>query len=129
MDKLSYPVLKLNANWVPFNTTTVEQSFKDVAAGAATFLRFIDDYPVIYRLEDWLNIEVEDKEDYIGVSWKLHAVRRVPIPRVIICVNYRDLVQPKALKPNLTNLRKRDQGIDQLTGEYIEDPKDGRSEE
>lgn len=96
MSILDTKVLKLDKNWKPFATTSVRQAFRDAGAGAGTLLRFKDGYPTPYRLEDWLNIEVGDKEEFIGIGGKYQGeIRKVAVPRVMICVNFDDIIREK----------------------------------
>lgn len=111
---LDNEVLKLNNCWQAIETVTVRKAFEDMAAEAATALRFHDGNPTPYRLEDWLHIPIEDKEDFIGLS---HG-RKVAIPRVIIAVNFdRLIVKPPKL--TLANLRRRDADTCQLSGRKL----------
>lgn len=102
MDILNTKVLKLDKNWRPFATTTVKQAFRDAAAGAVTLLRFHEGNPTPYRLEDWKNIEVGDKEEFIVGSGKFHnETRKISVPRVVICINFDQMIRQKQ------NLKKK----------------------
>lgn len=106
MDILDTDCLKLNKNWVPLTICTVRKAIEDAAAEAATLLRFHDGYPIPLRLQEWLQLEVNDKEEYIGISGKFHGqIRKIPVPRVIICVNF-DKFIAKEQRPNLKNLAR-----------------------
>jgi hypothetical protein len=96
MDILETRVLKLDKNWRPFATTSVKKAFLDAGAGAVTLLRFDNGYPTPFRLTDWLNIPVEDKEPYIGIGGKYHGeTRKVAVPRVVICVGFDQVILEK----------------------------------
>ena len=89
-------VLKLDKNWRPFATASIRKAFLDAGAGAVTLLRFYEGNPTPYRLEDWINIPVGEKEEYITIGGKYHGeIRKVAIPRVIICVGFDQVILQK----------------------------------
>jgi len=119
MDILDTECLKLNANWQPIEVITVRQAFLDAAAEAATLLRFEDGYPIPLRLEDWLKIEAEEGNEYVGISGKYsHDIRKVIVPRVSICVNFNRLIAEEQ-KPYGDALLRRYGGKDAVTGKPL----------
>ncbi len=96
MDILETRVLKLDRHWKPFATCSVRKAFLDAGAGAVTLLRFYEGNPTPYRLDDWLNIPVNDKEDFVTTSGKFHnEIRKVAIPRVVICISFDQMILQK----------------------------------
>jgi len=96
MDILETRVLKLDKNWRAFSTCSVRKAFLDAGAGAVTLLRFPEGKPVPYRLEDWINIPVGDKEEFVGAGGKFRGeIRKVAVPRVVICVNFDQFILQK----------------------------------
>src|SRR6478736_1465023 len=89
-------VLKLDKNWRPFATCSVKKAFLDAGAGAVTLLRFHEGNPTPYRLTDWINIPVEDGEQFISRGGKFHGeIRKIAVPRVVICVNFDQVILQK----------------------------------
>lgn len=117
MSNLDLPVLKLNKNWSPVSTIPVSKAFSDAFAGAVTFLKFQEGYPSIFRIEDWLLMEVEDGQDYITTS-KMHGLRRIACPRVCICTSY-DKLLAKEQPCTPDNLLKRYGHKDAVTGKRL----------
>lgn len=96
MDILETRVLKLDRNWRPFATCSVRKAFLDAGAGAVTLLRFHEGNPTPYRLDDWLNIPVEDKEEFVSTGGKFHGeIRKIAVPRVVICVGFDQVILEK----------------------------------
>lgn len=114
MSQLDSDVLKVNKNWAPVSVINVRKAFEDASAGAVTFLKFHEGNPTIYRLEDWLKIEPEFGEDFIGGS---HG-RRIAVPRVVICTNYDKLIA-KEQRLNLKTLARRYNYICAVTGKPL----------
>jgi hypothetical protein len=89
VDILETRVLKLDRNWRAFSTCSVRKAFLDAGAGAVTLLRFDNGNPTPFRLEDWVNLPVRDKEEFVGIGGKFHGeIRKVAVPRVVICVSF-----------------------------------------
>lgn len=117
MSILYTEVLKLDKNWRPFDTTTVKQAFRDAGAGAVTLLRFHNGFPTPYRLEDWLNIEVKDKEQFISIGGKYHGeIRKIAVPRVVICISFDQVIREK----QNVNRRKKNLSLKELAELYDE---------
>jgi 5-methylcytosine-specific restriction endonuclease McrA len=126
MSNLELPCLKLNQRWQALEIISVRQAFSDACAGAVTFLKFTPEgYPSIYRLEDWLSMDVEPGQDFITTS-KLHGLKQIAVPRVVICTHYNRLLA-KEQKCNSDNLYRRYKGKDAVTGKPL--PKDKFSRE
>lgn len=107
MSILDTECLKLNKKWLPIGVCTVRKAFEDMAAGAVTGLKFHDGYPTAYRLADWMNLPVPDKEEFVGVQGKgTHEIRKIAVPRVTIAVTY-DQLMLKEQPCDLKNLVKR----------------------
>lgn len=125
MHVLDTKVLKLDKNWMPFDTTSVRQAFRDAAAGAATLLRFADGYPIPYRIEDWVNIPVEDKEEFVGVSAGIgRGIKKIAVPRVLICVNFNEAMRrhqkfKKTKKLTTHNVAEVYEGICAVSGKKL----------
>jgi len=102
MSKLNQEVLKLNKNWQVIGLSTVRKSLEDMAAGAVTGLYTADGQVTPLRWREWLNITVNDTDDYIST-----VNSRVLIPRVIIATHFDKLIV-KAPKLTMKALRERD---------------------
>jgi hypothetical protein len=125
MSTLDLPCLKLTKGWVPLDIINARQAFLDAAAGAVTLLKFHEGYPTPYRLDDWLNLPVEDKEDYVGTGGRMHEIKRVAIPRVCIAVNFnRIIAKEQPCTPE--NLLKRYGHKDAVTGKKLKRDKFSR---
>ncbi len=109
MSLLDTEVLKLNKNWTPIGVISVRKAFLDAGAGAVTLLRFHDGYPTPYRLQDWVNLPVGDKEDFIYTN-RNHELHKVLVPRVAICVTFNRIIA-KEQKLNTQSVARRDKGI------------------
>ncbi len=120
MNKLGQEVYKLNKLWQLIGVVTVREALEDMAAGSVTALRFQEGNPVPYRMADWLKIEPDEKEPFIGMSNnRLTGLqRRIAIPRIIISIRYDKLVV-KPPKLNMRNLRKRDGDTCQISGKKL----------
>lgn len=117
MSNLDLPCLKLNKNWAPIAIISVKKAFEDACAEAVTFMKFTDGYPSIFRIEDWMALEVEDGQDYITTS-RLHGLKKIACPRVCICTSYADLLA-KEQPCNSDNLHRRYKGKDAVTGKDL----------
>jgi 5-methylcytosine-specific restriction endonuclease McrA len=119
MNLLDTDCLKLNANWQVIDVVKVRNAFEDAAAGAATLLRFHEGYPIPLRLEEWLKIEVDEGQEYVGISAKYsHNVRRIAVPRVMICINYDKFIAEEQ-KPYGDSLLKHYNYKDAVTGKPL----------
>lgn len=116
-NNLSLPVLKLNSRWQPIDIIDVRKAFEDACAGAVTFLKFHEGYPTPYRIEDWMKMPVNG-DDYITTS-RMHGLRRVAIPRVVICTTFNRIIS-KEQKCNPDNLHRRYGGKDAVTGKPLD---------
>jgi hypothetical protein len=83
--------LKLNASWVAMDVISVKQAFLDAAAGAVTLLKFSEGYPTPFRMEDWINLPVGDKEDYVTTS-RMHGPHKIAVPRVCVALHFNRLI-------------------------------------
>lgn len=102
---LDLPVLKLNKLWTPVSIIPARKAFEDACAGAVTFLKFQEGYPSIFRIDDWMTLEVEDGQDFITTS-RMHGLKKIAVPRVCICVTY-DKLLAKEQPCTPDNLLKR----------------------
>lgn len=117
MSQLDTDCLKINANWAPIEVITVRQAFSDAAAGAVTLLKFSEGYPVPFRLQDWLKLEVEDGEDYVTTS-RLHELKKILVPRVCITTKFNRIIA-KEQRCTLQNLARRYKGRCAVTGRKL----------
>lgn len=117
MSNLDLPCLKLNKLWQPIEIIPVRKAFEDGFAGAVTFLKFQDGYPSIFRVEDWITMEVDDTQDSVTTS-RNHQDRKIACPRVCICVTYSKLLaKEQPCTPD--NLLKRYGHKDAVTGRKL----------
>ena len=112
-------VLKLNSRWIPIGVVPVRQAFMDAYAGATTFLRFHEGYPTPYRIQDWVNLPVGDKEPFIATQDRYHTLRKVAVPRVMICVNFDGLIAKEQKLNSLEALAKHYDYTCAVTGKKL----------
>ena len=114
---LSTEVLKCNSRWVAIEAVTARKAFEDISAGAAKFLKFEEGYPIPLTLEEWVELEVPPGADYITTS-RMHGLKKILIPRVMICVNYGEF-RAKEQPCTPDNLLKRYGHRDAVTGKKL----------
>ena len=105
-------VFVLNRVYQLINETSVEAAFVKMASNAFTGLVF--DSPDMYypvKWEDWLNLEPLSEEEAVRTAKKL-----IRMPTVVMCCEY-DKVPKRRPKFTLRNIARRDQYVDQYTGE------------
>ena len=112
-DKLYTEVLKLNKNWQPIGTLSTKQALSDMSAGAVTGLYVKNGEMTPLRWRDWLNLTLEDDDEYIQ-----SARMKVKIPRVVITVKFDKLIV-KAPKISMKALRERDNDTCIYTGKKL----------
>lgn len=117
MNCLELPCLKLNARWQALAIISVRKAMEDAFAGAVTLLRFQEGYPSIFRIEDWISLEVEDGQDFITTS-RLHGIKKIAVPRVVICTGY-DKLLAKEQPCTPENLLRRYGHKDAVTGKKL----------
>jgi hypothetical protein len=118
ISQLGTECLKVNKLWAPLSVITVRKAFSDAMAGAVTFMRIENDYPIIYTLDDWMKIEAEEGEDHLILGIKNHEQRRIRVPRIVICTRYDQLIA-KEQPCNTDNLHRRYKGTDPTTGKPL----------
>lgn len=118
MSQLETECLKLTKLWTPHEVISVRQAFSDASAGAVTLLKYYRGYPTPYRLDDWINLPIEDGEDFICTS-RLHEIKKIAVPRVCICTSF-DKIVAEEQKCTPDNLLKRYGHKDAVTGKALE---------
>jgi 5-methylcytosine-specific restriction endonuclease McrA len=116
MNALKNPVLKLNAKWqVLKDTTTVQVAMENLCRGAE--MGIDTDSMRAVGWDEWIKLPIRETDASISTV-------RGPIraPTVVLCARYegRELVCPPE-KPSNQDIRKRDQCICQITGEFAPD--------
>ncbi len=130
-------VIKLNKNWIPFELITVKQAFTFLCSEAnGVKPGFAIDFEVVtdsdgkeilgdnvqtLTMEDWINLPIRENDLYVGVGWDplTQQPKKVRVPLVVICSNYKDLSR-KSVKWSPTAVRQRDRGICQVSKRKLE---------
>lgn len=122
-------ILKLNKSFVPIDIESPEQVFPDLFKGSLFGIDIdyqiidgepdynqIESFDVVYNWEDWTKLEIRDWE----FSLKTPS-GEIRIPNVVICKDFADLpARKRAKNPTKRNIWKRDEYIDQYTGQKLD---------
>lgn len=121
-------ILVLNSNYFPISVSSYRNAFSNLATesqfaldvhyeldenGAVNF-ESIEYWNVIKSIDEWMSLPIRPYDDFI------HAVRGpVRIPSVVLCSDYKGIMNIKAKFPTKQNIWERDNYTCVYTGEKL----------
>ena len=110
---LQQKVLVINRGWQGVDETSVQVALCDLCRGAATAIN--TEHMIAVRWEDWLKLPVREGDRAIHTT---HGAVRVP---TVVCKAQYAKMPKKRPKWSKKGVKKRDQGICQITGQPAPD--------
>lgn len=104
MAALDYHILKLNKNWLPISSETLQKTMKRLFSGKAKVLD--TETWQVYAFIDWMHQSIKDGDRYIKTTSGL-----IKVPDIIVMNNYSgDPARNKKVIYNRRNVYRRDNG-------------------